>query len=286
MEITKSSFYPVSNVDKLSNLKRYYRIEKDGKIIERILLDIPDSSMREHLIAMHYLKHSVMLFHDNPVGVNIISRDAPWDFKIELSTKEIFNLEITSVSDDTETFRKFKNEERYLLKSLEQKIPFHELVKLNNLFPKMETEEEIENHRKNNVSKNSIVNNPYYSDNTPLFLSMKNQRKQPLEDLIKVAIESKEAKKHSEKENTVLIIDNRTLAYEYSDLHTASELLRELYNRSPFREIWFYTGYASDYDGNNAEYSLAPQKVTNSQKIVLMKKMNDNPPDDNGIMYY
>ena len=78
--------------------------------------------------------------------------------------------------------------------------------------------------------------------------------------MIKDAIESKEAKNHPEKENTVLIIDNRTLVYEYSDLHTASKLLSEMCNRSPFKEIWFYTGYASDYDGNNAGHYVPGTK--------------------------
>ena len=37
----------------------------------------------------------------------------------------------------------------------------------------------------------------------------------------------------------------------------------------PFREVWFYAGYYSDNDGNNAEFSFSPLKVTRAQERVL-----------------
>jgi len=33
----------------------------------------------------------------------------------------------------------------------------------------------------------------------------------------------------------------------------------------PFPEVWFYTGYCSDNDGYNAEFSFAPLKLNDEQ---------------------
>lgn len=86
----QSSFYPVSRLDNKNNYKRFSRIERDGSIVERVFLDVPDPSERERLICMHYLRHITRHFLKEDVGVNILTRDNPWDFSLELSTGEFF----------------------------------------------------------------------------------------------------------------------------------------------------------------------------------------------------
>lgn len=86
-----------------------------------------------------------------------------------------------------------------------------------------------------------------------------------LEELIKSAIVKKERKRHLNKEKTVLVIDNRTSLFEISDYVHAAESLSEYCDSLPFPEIWFYTGYCSDSDGNNAEFSFAPLKLNDMQ---------------------
>lgn len=285
LKVKVSSFHPVCKLDDKSNYKPYYKIERDGTIFERIFLDIPEISIREHLICLHYLKNYVKVFFKGQVSLNIISRDNPWDFKIELTTGERFNIEITSIAEDADLFEKFKCEERLILQSVEEEIPLHELEKLNRLFPNSEISNLISKHKENGVNKKDMVYNPYKDHNQKIFLSSRTYKLEPLENLIREAIESKENKKHLEKEETIILIDNRTLNYELSDLHLASESLSDFYENSSFREIWFYTGYCSDLTGNNAEFSLAPLKVTDNQLTILEKSKEENPPDKDGVMY-
>ena len=234
---------------------------------------------------MHYLKYYVKFFYKELVGINIISRDNPWDFKIELSSEEVFNVEITSIADNTSFFKKMKYEERFVTKSFDKKIPLHELIKLNRLFPNSDASEKINSYLDAKLSKKEYVENPYKSSNTRLFWSIDFEEKTPLENLLQESIEKKELKKHSEKDKTALIIDNRTILYKISDLNSAIDSLSEFLCSSSFREIWFYTGYCSDLDGNNAEFSLAPLKVTDNQMNILEKTSNENEPDERGVIY-
>lgn len=286
MNTKKSSFYPITSLDKLHNYKQFYLIERDGTVFERVFLNISDVSLREKLIFIHYLKNYVRMFCKEPIGFNVLSRDKPWDFKIELSTKETFNVEITSIADDSSLFEKFKREERLEGKSRNESIPFHELEKLNHMFPNSEIEKLIQEHKNAGVNKEEMISNPYFGDHPYLFLSSDWREKQPLENLIKNAIEGKEAKKHLEKENTVLIIDNRTLIYEMEDLNASATVLEQFYESCTFKEIWFYTGYASDLDGNNAEFSLVPLKISEHQENLLEELAKKNPPNDKGMIIY
>ncbi|WP_103071847.1 hypothetical protein [Aquimarina sediminis] len=271
MNIEKSSFHPIDSLDNKSNYKKYYRIEKNGKIIERIFLDILNPSHRELIICTHYFRNQVKLFLNETIGINIISRDNPWDFKIQLSTNEIFNVEVTAISENRNMFEKFKNEERYILNSFKEKIPFYELEKLNKLFPSEDSSKQIQQLKDLKTGKKSLIDNPYYEKNPTLFVSGFDDIKRPFSELIREAIEKKENKKHLEKESTVLVIDNRTLTYEMNELDDAEETLRDFLDNTSFREIWLYTGYYSDNDANNAEFSFSPLKLTREQQGILIR---------------
>lgn len=285
MKIKKSSFHPVESLENKPNYKTYYRIESDGTILERVFLDIPDPSDREQVILLHYLQNYSKIFERKPIKFTVISRDKPWDFKLEIETIGIINLEITSIADDQSRFEKVKKEERLTSKSFEEKIPLYELEKLNNIFFKKEIEEIILLHKESKVSKEELVDNPYRRYSTNTFFSEASPEKIPLVAIIREAIEKKHAKNHSEKENTVLLIDNRTLNYEMVDLEEATRDLEEFFTLSPFKEIWFYTGYYSELDGSNYEFSLAPLKTTNEQNLILNQLRRDNPNDKNGVIH-
>ncbi len=285
MNIKKSSFHPNCEMNDKHNFKPYNLIERDGAIYERIFLDVPDPSFREYLICMHYLKHQVKVFTDKPMGLNIISRDDPWDFKIETSEKEEFNVEITAIADDDFSFEKMKREERLVIKSNEEKLPIHELIKLNSFFPTEKMTNLIENLLEGRHSKKDIVENPFKGNYSNIFLSNSNYIEKNLENLMSVAISKKESKKHKEKGKTVLLIDNRTLKYEISDFFEVFKAIEKMTDKSSFREIWLYTGYCSDNDGNNAEYSLVPIKITKKQNKKLIELTNKNKPNENGVVY-
>ena len=77
-------------------------------------------------------------------------------------------------------------------------------------------------------------------------------------------------KKHGEKDKTIIIIiDNRTSSFSKNDYLNAYKKLYEILQCFQFLEIWFYTGYYSDLDGSNAEFSFSPLKITDTQTKIL-----------------
>lgn len=285
MNIQKSSFYPVQNLEDKSNYKRYYRIGPNGSIFERIFLDICDPALREQVIMMHYLQNYVKVFLNELIGFNILTRDDPWDFKIEIVNKEIFNIEVTSIADDKQLFEKIKREERFAITSNKDKVPLHEVQKLNKLFPNPGIDKKIKEFQESNITKKELVDNPFKKDGGGIFISNTYGTHDPLEDLLKEAIQKKHDKNHSEKEQTVLLIDNRTMSYEIKELNEAVQVLKPFLQKSPFREIWFYTGYYSEIDGNRGEYSFSPIKITENQSKVLAEMINNDDLNNDGLIY-
>jgi hypothetical protein len=265
----KSSFYPVSSLSGKNNFKRFNRIEEDGSVTERVFLNIPDPFERERIICIHYLRHITKHFIGDGVGVNIISRDEPWDFSLDISCGDKFNLEITSIADMDFHFEANKREERFEQCKRKERIPLHELKKLNRLFPDKNVSAIIEGHCNQNVKNDKDVANPYHGEDMVCFISCMPNPAISLEEHIKEAVSKKSNKNHSEKEKTVVIIDNRTSEYDVSDYISASKNLSGYFESIPFPEVWFYTGYCSDDDGNNAEFSFAPLKVTKQQQSIL-----------------
>jgi len=276
----KSSFYPIGSLTGKKNYKYFCRIKKDGTRLERILLDIEDQRERERIICLHYLKHNNHMFRDEWLGVNIISRDDPWDFKLEYSTGQIFNLEITSIADGVDHFTYNKNEERFMKGVRSNEISFHELIKLNKFFPDQKTTDFIENEKLKKTPKDTILKNPI-TLGSRIFICMR-EPDNTLENIIRISIEKKVEKKHPDKENTILIIDNRTSSFEIKDFQTVLTKLSQIVETYPFREIWLYNGYFSDNDGNNAEYSFVGLKLTKNQ-IQIMSKIDPSRIDANGV---
>ena len=281
-EIRRSGFYPVTSLDEKRNYKRFYRIEQDGSIVERVFLNVPDSAHREHLIFLHYLKHLVKLFKDQKIGINVLSRDNPWDFKIEISTGEIFNIEITSIADSSKLFEIQKREERYAKCCQQAEIRLRDLEKISILFPNEQLNKVVVDYLNEGISKDTNVKNPLKKEGANIFLSNMAKNLDPLENQIRTAIEGKVAKKHEEKEITVLIIDNRTSAYDMEEYSNACEELGDYLKSIPFPEVWFYTGYFSDDDGNNSEFSFGPLKIQEQQKTILENFINESNVDETG----
>jgi hypothetical protein len=286
LKVKKSSFYPVGILDGKNNFKRFFRIEEDGAVTERVFLDVVDSSERERIICLHYMRHIIRHFQKEQVGINIIGRDNPWDFNIELSTGITLNVEITSIADMKEHFIINKGEERYSKWAIEELIPLHELMKINCLFPNIDIGSVIKGHLKDEISKNSLVTNPFLSSNKNIFVSKMPKCEKKLAAYIKEVITKKEQKNHPEKSKTVLIIDNRTSMFEVTDYIDAAEEINEFCQSTSFPEIWFYTGYCSDNSGNNAEFSFAPLKVTNNQQVILEKMAVNTDVDKNGRLVW
>ena len=269
LSMIRSDFYPVGSLRDKQNYKRFLRIERDGSVRETVHLDVANISHREKLICMHYLRHLVHHFLQEDVGVNLLGRDCPWDFKIQLSTGQVFFLEVTSIADSAKHFEINKREERFTRWAREELIPLHELRKLASLFSDENLSRITSEHAREGRDDSELVTNPLKEDRQRVFLSSMLQPDESLAQQIRSAIERKARKAHAGKDATVLLIDNRSSAFDLRDYRSASEELEPILAKVPFPEVWFYTGYCSDDDGNNAEFSFSPLKVTPSQAEVL-----------------
>jgi hypothetical protein len=228
------------------------------------------------------LRHITRHFLQDYIGIKFLGRDDPWDFKIELSNGDIFNVEITSIADNPMHFENNKKEERFNKWRAEEMIPLFELAKLVELFPDEKVSNIVNEHKNNGVSLDDLVKNPYFPLRTNLFVSTLYETNDKLSDILVDAIQKKINKKHQGKESTVLIIDNRTGAYDVPDYFQALNDIHPLASEWPFPEIWFYTGYYSDDSGNDAEFSFSPLKVTAKQSEILERMINSDAIDESG----
>ena len=73
----------------------------------------------------------------------------------------------------------------------------------------------------------------------------------------------------------VLIIDNRTVSFDMENIVNHLNTLDDYFEKLPFKEVWLYTGYYSDYDGNNAEYSFIPLKIEDEKFEKLISKLKE-----------
>lgn len=260
-KLRRADFYPKSPLAGKRNFKRVLRIERDGSVTGRVFLDVPDPSHREYLICIHYLRHLARNLLASDVGVNIKSRNNPWDFELELSTGDDFNVEITSIADNEHHFEVNKREERLTSITTLQSIKLRDLRKLQWLFPDESIGRLLIEHEEAGLSPDESVPNPYSHQRDRILVGRLREPTNKLEKLLERAVDKKVAKRHSGKGKTALIIDNRTSAFDIPDYRSAAEKLRSYLETVPFPEIWFYTGFCSDDDGSNAEFSFAPLKL-------------------------
>lgn len=268
------SLNPIQQIENKNNFQEFILVKRDGKTKKRIILFVSNIELREQIICTHFLSRYVQLFIEKPTGIKFVSRDSPWDFQIELSNSENLILEITSIADEIDIFKTFKYQERICDKSNYEQIEFHELKKLNNLFPRIEIQKVIDELENKGIDKNDLVTNPHYK-NKFLFESSISEDLKNFDKIIKEAIGKKVNKRHPDKENVTLIIDNRTVTFELEDILIHLDNLDDYFENLPFKEVWLYTGYYSDFDGNNAEYSLAPLKIDDLKREKLINKLTE-----------
>jgi len=283
MEIRQRKWFPVASLDDKQNFKRMCRIQPDGSIVESVYLNVPDIRYREYLIFIHYIQHLVRNFIRDDVGMNVLGRDNPWDFYVELSIQGRFNVEITSIADNRQQYQNNSREERLAKSTSQEMLPLKELDKLATFFPNDKAQRLVLEHKAEGVGKEELVPNPYFADGPYIFVSAECETKADLGEILIEAIEKKAGKQHSGKEITVLIIDNRTGQYDLPDYLAALHRIQDRLSEWPFPEIWFYTGYYSDHDGANAEYSFASIKVTKDQARIISAMQSQT--DSDGVYY-
>jgi hypothetical protein len=275
----RDTFLPKLPLEGRSNFRRQFYVEPDGSVSERVYLYVVDNRHREEVICTHFLQFFVRHFIQEETGVNFLSCDKPWDFQIELSTGLVFNLEIVSIGDNRLQREHFTREASLDRLTDEPKIRLRQLRKIRNWFGDEALEGVIAQYDRDGRMPDQLVENPYYDGNPTsgpkrIFFGRAAAADGPIGELIESAIAKKEAKRHSGKENTVLILDNRTSVLYVDEVTTAMESIHERLARSPFREIWFYHGYCSDWDGNNGAYTLIPFKLSSERVEHLSQALN------------
>jgi hypothetical protein len=255
-----------------------YIIKRDGSTVEKVILDVIDPFHRETLIFTHYMRHLVRHFLKTGVGFNVISRDEPWDFRVVTSEKNTFNIEITSIAESYKVFNNHSSEERFTKWKQQEKIPLHELIKLVKLFPDKDIDNVAQDFVRAGIDENDLVANPLFSEESSLFISTLPTQAKTVEEVLLESISKKAVKKHKEKDQTVIVIDNRSMTFEINDFYSVLPSIYEYCETLDFPEIWLYTGHCSDDDGNNADFSFIPIKVRKYQAklLDLMAKENES----------
>ena len=283
---SRKGFFPTSALEGMRNFNRIFRIERDGSVTECVHLWVPDQRLREQIICMHFLRNYVKRVIQEEIGVRFVRRDEPWDFEIEVSTGDAFNLKIVAIADSSQLFKNNKQEERVAAIAHLQTIPLRTIRKLNYYLPDGDVAEFIKECEKQKIDAGDEVKNPWFEKPT-LFISRNPMTEKKLSDLINQAIDLKVGKLHSDKERTILVIDNRTSGFGVDDYFEAVADLQGSIGATPFREIWFYTGYYSDDDGGNSEcaWSVLFARPETLAKIEAAVRNEGLQPDENGIVY-
>ncbi|NIP37993.1 MAG: hypothetical protein GWO07_02925 [Candidatus Dadabacteria bacterium] len=120
---------------------------------------------------LHYILYLRKFFITEDIGVNILSRNQPWDFKLELSNGKIFNLEITSIADNPRHFELNKREERFLSWTNEDTIPLQELEIISSMFPYSNFNTIIKKYKNEGFKGEDNVENPLFGSSTWMFVS-------------------------------------------------------------------------------------------------------------------
>lgn len=266
------------------NSKTQIIVAPDGTMRERVSLQVPHAEHREVLICFHYLRHYARCFLEEAVGVNLLSRDAPWDFELELSSGDRFFVEITAIADGRYQFEREKREERMLQASRSRRIKVRDLRKVATMFPSDEGDAAIVLHAA--TPPNIEVANPFYHTGHRLTLGKVIRPTLSLSRQIIEAIDRKATKKHSGKDATVLILDYRGNFPDSDELDSARNELQGYLAKSPFPEIWFYVGYFSDDDGNNAEFAFSTLKLATGKRAKLDRLIEEKGFDEFGRLVW
>lgn len=228
------------------------------------MLAVPDARHRELLVCLHYLRNLGMTMGVQ-LGINLIARDDPWDFKVELSTGDELNVEITAIADNEQRFIVESREAEMARATAHETISLRLLGKLESAFPDPQVSSKIQDLRASGAGADDQVANPYYRDGPTLFMQGMIPPPAGLVECVSDALAKKAAKRHADKPQTVLVIDNRTVMFDLPDFERVRPELSAIAGQSEFAEVWVYTGYCSDDDGNNAEFTLFPLKTTEAR---------------------
>lgn len=265
------NFHPLNPLHTSSimhNCKETHVIGRDGSILLLKRLFAPQQ-IKEEIIFNHLMKALVQSKYIKPYQDFIkFERDAPWDFIVETNCGKAFNVEVTEFTDSQQS-RQINEEKELELKLLSTKkeakyISIRKAIDYLNLNPALLFELPKGNNKK-------IVENPLFGKlDDILFWSNYSKDKNNFEELVKT-LKKKINKKNTGKENTIVVLDNRSNFFDFFDFLKFQEWVHENKNTIPFKEIFVYTGYFSTDDGSIAEYSIISLGISSELNNALQK---------------
>ena len=264
---SRNGFFPSRDPSKLHNCKQYFWIQPNGSSIAAAYFNPLEKSFREELIKDHYISHLCKTLRIS-IGYNVLKRDAPWDFRIGFSTGVTVNIEIISITDRPNFFQILTAEELVQRHSLYPTLRLGILRKIVKAFPDREAAELIELETASGKDNSDEVANPFYPGKPKVFLSLRPEPPLKLSSVIHDALVSKQRKKHDDKDQTILLIDNRTTTATLDEFIIAVQELQPLVDFLSFPEVWLYTGYGGVHPAKSnrvnkkySEYLFLPLKL-------------------------
>ncbi|UWR74995.1 hypothetical protein K4L04_10980 [Phaeobacter inhibens] len=263
--IKRAGFFPVAeDLEGKHNFRRQFYVDRDGSIIETIFLNVWNKFHREEIISRHYCKHFSRFYFKPKLGEDheffVVGRDCPWDFEIILGGSRHFFLEVTSISSPS-FFRVLGYENEADSKLSQNEILGKDVLRIEKNFPGTFPASFLEKIKASKGNRKKYFDNPCTKQGPRIFTSQLPSIEDNVAAVLKEAIENKSQKRHINKESTVLVIDNLTMTSEPDDFFKACKEIQDTLASAPFEEIWVYTGYFSDDDGENAEFAFFPLKA-------------------------
>ncbi|MDO6591829.1 MULTISPECIES: hypothetical protein [Rhodobacterales] len=268
----ESKFAPLADLSDKHNYCRHSFTEYDGSVSEVVRLNVWDDRHREDIIGFHFAQQYAKVYygeqHEQP-QFYVIGRDEPWDFEYVMHDGTNFFVEICRVADkNLLKAMKIENDVTCLL--LKDELRGFEILKIEKHFPGTVPEGLLGQIKtKQDRQKTFAWNNSHGAPK--LFIRPPMNPRLNLSKEIRTALMKKAAKKHDGKERTIVVLDNLTTHSEPDNFFQAVEELSSFINDLPFSAIWLYTGYYSDDDGYNCEFSLVPIKLSEKETKYLMK---------------
>lgn len=270
----ESRHAPKLDLEGKQNFTRHAFIDEDGGIREVVRMNVLDDRHREDIVAFHFSRQYAEIHYRNqidPPQFYIVGRDCPWDFEYVMHDGATFYLEICRIAE--KKLLQLMRAENDCVTLLHQKeLRGYEVLKVEKHFPGTIPAEIVESIKTKSDKQRLFALGD--EDRVPqLFLRPPLNPHIDLELEIKTAIQKKAAKRHRGKERTILVLDNLTTHREPDDIFNAVEILQDFLEDCPFPSIWIYTGYYSDDQGFDCEYSLTPIKLGDTERQLFISRL-------------
>jgi len=270
---TGHKFEPREDLQDKHNYTRHVFIEFDGSIHEVVRLNVLDDRAREDIVGFHFCQQYAQIYYgdnDEQPQFYVVGRDKPWDLTYVLHDGSTFNLEICRIADRA-LLKAIRAENDCTLLLRKKVLKGFEVNKIEKLFPGT-LPKEISAAAQKASGKKQTYEIETEKEDPKVFLRPMMYPRIDLKAALVSAIQKKASKKHCGKEDTILVLDNLTTHASPDDFFDALEVIEKKIDLAPFPSIWLYTGYYSDDDGSNCEFSIIPLKADDEVIAKLLAK--------------